>query len=1154
MDTQPSPGISQEDLRRQHQQLVNTLEHMSDAFVSLDREWRYTYVNKRAADMFGRRPEDLLGKHIWTEFPEGVGQPFYHSYHQAVKEQRLIVMEEYYPPGKRWYENRIYPTPDGLSIFFQDITEQKIAAEELRRRQHLIENILEAEPGTVYIYDLAEQRNVSMNKEWLTAFGYTREEMEDLREDLLARILHPDDVIGIVDHHARWRTASDGEVRAIEYRARTKTGEWRWLQSREIAFTRAASGDVTQILGIAHDVTVRKRSEILLAAELRVLEMVSTDIPLNEILRVIIESVEELSVSSIGSVLLLSDDGEHLKLGSAPRLPDSYNRAVEQARIGPNAGSCGTAAYTKRNVVVADIETDPLWSDYRELARAYGLRACWSTPIFNKESSVLGTFAMYYREPRNPSKDDLELIGRATHLASIAIEQKRTGGILRDSERKFRQLVEGTHAFLFATDTRGRITYLNEAAANALGYAGAELLGRFYLQFVHEEDRPRVHQIFTEQLTSAGQDRYAEFRFTGGNGKSGWLSFLVNPIVQDGRVVGLTGVAQNITERKKAEHALRSSEERFSKAFNLSPIRMGILRVKDQTILDINDMLVQELGFTREEILGKSLWEIGSIVSESDKMQIQQQLAAGQAIREMELHPVTKSGEERVVLTSAEMIEIGGEPCMLWASHDITDRKRAQDALREGEETQHALLNAPTELAMMTDLDGKILALNDAAVERLGGNSRELIGTNPMNKFPEEVSRHRRSMADRVIKTGKPERFEDKRLGRWFDNNIYPVFSTGGRVTRLAIFARDITEAKQAEEAMRQREQMLSSIYDTVGDAIFQVAVEEDHHFRFTTVNRSFLSITGLKYEQVVGKRISEVVPAASAKNVAEKYEEAIRGRTIIRWEETSEYPSGRLIGEVSVAPIFDSAGNCTHLVGAVRDITERKRAEEALKQSHEQLRALTARLQSVREEDRTRIAREIHDELGQSLTGLKMDLSWITGKVPFEQADVIARAREMRELIDATIVAVRKISSELRPGVLDNLGLAPAVEWQTEDFQKRTGIRCIFDTNCSSLEIEKELSTQLFRVLQETLTNVARHSKASEVLVSLQSEGKNIILDVEDNGRGISESELMQKKSLGLLGMRERVAMMKGEFSISGIPGKGTKIHIRVPLGTTVA
>lgn len=229
---------------------------------------------------------------------------------------------------------------------------------------------------------------------------------------------------------------------------------------------------------------------------------------------------------------------------------------------------------------------------------------------------------------------------------------------------------------------------------------------------------------------------------------------------------------------------------------------------------------------------------------------------------------------------------------------------------------------------------------------------------------------------------------------------------------------------------------------------------------------------------------------------------------------------------------------------------TQHRRAAEQLRESHAQLRALSEYLQTVREEERTRIAREVHDELGQALTSCKLDLSWIASKLPRDCRSLSEKTRRLMAQIDATIHTVRRISSELRPGVLDHLGLVAALEWQANDFQNRSGIKCEVQTSVQDSSLDQNLSTTLFRIFQETLTNVIRHAGATHVRVRLTEADRRVCLEVRDNGRGISRSEIHNSKSMGLLGMRERAALLGGDFKIGRAnSGPGTRVNVSIPL-----
>jgi len=235
-------------------------------------------------------------------------------------------------------------------------------------------------------------------------------------------------------------------------------------------------------------------------------------------------------------------------------------------------------------------------------------------------------------------------------------------------------------------------------------------------------------------------------------------------------------------------------------------------------------------------------------------------------------------------------------------------------------------------------------------------------------------------------------------------------------------------------------------------------------------------------------------------------------------------------------------------------DITERKQAEEQLIASSAQLRALSERLRRAKEEEGLRISRELHDELGSALTGLKWSLEKIDNTLATSVRDsdipaVRARIGVMSGLMESTIDTLRRIAAELRPGVLDDLGLIAAIEWQAQEFQSRTGIAYHWDTALETVNLNREKATAIFRIFQEILTNVLRHSRANNIYVKLHQTDRHLEVEVRDDGRGITESEKGNTRSLGLLGMRERALIIGGEVNINGASGKGTTVVIRVPL-----
>ncbi|HSB69954.1 MAG TPA: sensor histidine kinase [Candidatus Methylomirabilis sp.] len=232
-----------------------------------------------------------------------------------------------------------------------------------------------------------------------------------------------------------------------------------------------------------------------------------------------------------------------------------------------------------------------------------------------------------------------------------------------------------------------------------------------------------------------------------------------------------------------------------------------------------------------------------------------------------------------------------------------------------------------------------------------------------------------------------------------------------------------------------------------------------------------------------------------------------------------------------------------------LHDVTAERESAAHARESLEQLRALWDRLLTLREEERARIAREVRDRLGQALAVLRMDLAWLAARLPAGEAALVARVHALGALATTAIQAARQIATDLRPGLLDDLGLVATLYWQAQEFQTRTGIVCECLAEEADIPLAPEARTVLFRLCQEALANVARHAHATQVVMRQQEEPGELSLVVADNGRGITEQEINNRTSLGLLCMRERARLLEGEVTIVGVPGIGTTVRVRVPL-----
>ncbi len=423
-------------------ELANVIETMTDGVAIIDHNWNYTFVNQGGARMLGRSVESLIGNNLWEEFPDSRDSESGKAYVKAFETQQPIVLNEVNKTKNRWYENRIYPTGEGLTIFFSEVTQ-------------------------------------------------------------------------------------------------------------------------------------RKQLESLAGARNSTLQMIATGAPLSESLSTLLIHIEKLVPGMYCSILVLDDEGKRLTHGAAPSLPDQFCQAIDGGEIGPAAGSCGTAAYRREPVMVEDIATDPLWAGYRELALTHGLRACWSTPIFDGTGDLLGTFAIYYRMPGKPTSEHRMLIESSTDLASIAIKHEKMSGSLRESEERLRLALDSANIGTFDWDIPNDRIIRSHWHEELWGFDSGECDNGYesFTSRVHLDDLALV----TDKLSRCIADQTAfksEFRVVWPNASVHWIHSRGEfQFDEQGEPIRMRGVVVEISEQKVAEHELIETASRLEQAQRIA--RLG---------------------------------------------------------------------------------------------------------------------------------------------------------------------------------------------------------------------------------------------------------------------------------------------------------------------------------------------------------------------------------------------------------------------------------------------------------------------------------------------------------------------------------------------------------------------------------------------------
>ncbi|HEX2846317.1 MAG TPA: PAS domain S-box protein [Chitinophagaceae bacterium] len=465
--------------------------------------------------------------------------------------------------------------------------------------------------------------------------------------------------------------------------------------------------------------------------------------------------------------------------------------------------------------------------------------------------------------------------------------------------------------------------------------------------------------------------------------------------------------------------------------------------------------------------------------------------------------------------------------------------------LREAKELADKLIFSLPGVFYFFDHTGKFIRWNEQLESVTGYSAEEITNMHPSDFFVEEDKAYIIERIQGVFELGMNDA-EGRFLTK--SGNILPYFFKAVKINYeggpcLLGTGIDITELKKIEEDLRNSEQKYKLLFESNPLPMWMLSLPD---YTIIEVNTSALKQYGYTQEEFLHLDIFMLRPDEDIERLRAATNRQFRGIHYAGvWRHKRK--DGEIIYVDVVTHDIYYEGKPTRLVLA-NEVTEQYLAEEKLKESYDATRKLTEHLQNVREEERLHIAREIHDELGQLLTVLKMDVSWLNRKLQPASDPVKEKITELLSLIDVTVKKVRHISSELRPSLLDDLGLIAAMEWHIEEFQNRSGIGVEVNLPPAELLLPEPVKIGLFRILQESLTNVARHSGADKVAVTLLQKENSLILTIKDNGKGF-DAENAKKKTLGLLGMKERTLMIGGEYKITGVQGEGTIVEVIVPL-----
>ncbi|MBS1932380.1 MAG: PAS domain S-box protein [Bacteroidetes bacterium] len=733
------------------------------------------------------------------------------------------------------------------------------------------------------------------------------------------------------------------------------------------------------------------------------------------------------------------------------------------------------------------------------------------------------------------------LIIRSVRIDFLAL--KKTEKERDEKNEQFRLLIENVNEYaFFFIDTNGNVLNWNKGAEIIEGYKAEEIIGKNISVF-YTTDAIKNKELETNLKKAAEAGRFeTESLHVRKDGSTFWAEVVFTCLYDDShRLNGFLKIIKDITEQKKKQEEITYLSGLVEKTND------AIFSVDTtSTIKSWNKAAEKMYGYNHEEAIGKNISELlQSRISEEDRKNAIEELNE-KGYYHSEFEYTTKYKESIFVLSTVSTLYDNDHKVNGYVTihRDITIRKNLEDQLKKfNEELEEKVKDKTSELTevferitdafIALDKNWCYTYLNKATGELIHRDPGSMIGKNVWKEFPDVVGSPTYMIFQQAMKEQKYMHNEDyyEPFDLWQENHVYP--SPQG----ISVFIKNITERKKAEQEIIKEKNLSDSIINSLPGAFYLYNMEG----KFFRWNKNFEKVTMYNSDE-----ISKMHPLDFFDVDEKDYLRSRIGQVFVNG--VSDAEANFLTKDNRKIPYYFTGIKLEYqgqpcLLGVGIDISSRVEAQKKIRQTSEQLRELAAHLQDVREEERASIAREIHDELGQQLTGLKMDVYWLRDELKPAEESAGKQIENILQLLDTAINTVRKISSELRPPMIDDIGLIESLKWYAKEFQKRFNIKVMFNTSMDSVHLSPKQSIALFRIFQESLTNVARHAQAKKVSASLLYENNLLILRVADDGKGFDNTQTAKKKTLGLLGMKERILMINGNFEINSNPGAGTEV-----------
>ena len=716
----------------------------------------------------------------------------------------------------------------------------------------------------------------------------------------------------------------------------------------------------------------------------------------------------------------------------------------------------------------------------------------------------------------------------------------------------------------------GTITSWNQSAERLFGYKAEQAVGQHITLIVPWERRSEEEDILRRLAGGKRVDHFETVRKRK-DGTTLDVSLTISPIRDAaGRVIGASNVARDITERKQAERAL--SEQ--ARLLDLSNDAIFVRDVGDH-VTYWNKAATELYGFTRNEALGRVTHEILQTQFPEHLEKINEQLHRDGSWNGELVH--TRKDGTKVIVMSRWVLDReanGNARCILETNNDITQPKRTEKALRESEERFRAIVETTPECVKLMSADGTLLHMNRPGLEMVGARSAdEVVGKSVYDLIAPEDRNRFKAFNERICQ-GEQGSLQFDIIGlegkrRHMETHAAPLRNPDETVVHLAVTA-DISERKQAEELLRRSEERFRALVNASSDVVYRMSPDWSEMRQLD--GRGFIADAGKPTKDW----LNEYIHPDDQPLVLRTIHEAVRTKSMFELEHRVRQADGTLGWTYSRAvPLLNVGGEILEWFGAASDFTARKEAEEnfrklaqtldaevrartrELEEQSNQVRELSWRLLTSQEEERRHIARELHDSAGQTLTVLGISLAQLLQKTGRNAPELATEAEQIQETVQQLHREIRTTSYLLHPPLLDENGLYSAISWYLQGLLERSGLEVQLNVSKEFGRLPREMELVIFRLVQECLTNIHRHSESKTASIRIARESNQISLDIEDQGKGMSPARLAEIQSgrsgVGISGMRERLRQFDGTMKIES-DSSGTRIFATIPLPKTVS